>query len=362
MKKIRKNINNYDICIIGGGYVGLDLSIAFSKKYSVICYDINSKRVKMLSRGVDINNQYSKRKILNKNLFFSNKKKIINDLDIYIITVPTPINKFNLPDLNLLKTASKLVGQSIKKKSLIVFESTTFPGCTEEICIPIIERNSKLKFEKDFYVAYSPERVNPGDKINTLHTITKIVGANDQTTLLKVKKLYEVVCKKVYPVSSMKIAESAKAIENVQRDINIALVNEFGMIFNKLNIPTNEVLKAASTKWNFHYYKPGLVGGHCISIDPYYLAFKAKQKNFYPKMILSGRGLNEQMPAYIAQNTVKLMKENNVNIKNASVCILGFSFKENISDIRNTKIISLVRELKKKQITKIKIIEDNEIK
>lgn len=352
-KKIIKN----KIAIIGGGYVGLDLAIAFSKQFPVICYDVSSERIKKLIEGKDSNKQHSNKKIINKNLTFSEDKNLIKQLETYIVTVPTPINEFNLPDLKMLKEASKLVGKSIKKNSTIIFESTTFPGCTEEICIPIIEKNSRLKFEKDFKVAYSPERVNPGDKVNTLNSITKIVGANDRVTLLRVKNLYKKICKKIYSVSNIKVAESAKVIENIQRDINIALVNELGILFNKLKIPTNEVLKAASTKWNFHYYKPGLVGGHCISVDPYYLAFKAKKNNYYPKIILSGRELNESMPIYIVKKSVELMRENNIKLQSSSVGILGFSFKENIPDIRNTKIINIVKELKKKGIKKIEVFD-----
>ena len=247
-------------------------------------------------------------------LSFSSDEKNIKNLDTYIVTVPTPINKSNRPDLKMLKDASKLIGQSIKKNSTIVFESTTFPGCTEEICIPIIEKNSKLKFKKDFKVAYSPERVNPGDKVYTLNTITKIVGANDRTTLVKVKNLYQNICKVIYPVRNIKVAESAKVIENIQRDINIAFVNELSILFNKLNISTNEVLKAASTKWNFHYYKPGLVGGHCISVDPYYLSYKAKKNNFNTKLILSGRQINESMGKYVAKNVIKLLSNNSNDV------------------------------------------------
>lgn len=342
--------NKFKIAIIGAGYVGLDLAIAFSKKFSVICYDINSFRIQNLKKGLDINKQHKKKDILNKRLFFSNNQEHIKNLNFYLVTVPTPINKINKPDLSMLKDASKLVGKSIKKKSVIVFESTTFPGCTEEICVPIIENISKLKFNKDFYVAYSPERVNPGDKLNILKTITKIVSANDYKTLSKVKKLYKEICNSIFPVLNMKVAESAKVIENIQRDINIALVNELSVLFNKLNIPTNDVLKAASTKWNFHYYKPGLVGGHCISIDPYYLAYKAKKKNYNPKIILSGRQLNESMGGYVAIQTLKLIKNVNSNSNNLRIAILGFAFKENIPDIRNTKIIKIINHLKKSNI------------
>jgi UDP-N-acetyl-D-galactosamine dehydrogenase len=251
----------------------------------------------------------------------------------------------------MLKQASILVGKVIKKQSYIIFESTTYPGCTEEFCIPLIERYSKLNYEKDFFVAYSPERVNPGDKVNTLKNITKIVGANNHKTLVKVKKLYKKICRSIYPVTSIKIAESAKVIENIQRDINIALTNELSILFNKIHIPTNEVLKAAASKWNFHYYKPGLVGGHCISVDPYYLAFKAKQSNYLPKLILSGRKINEKVGSFVATQTIKLLTNNKINLAKAHVAVLGFSFKDNVPDIRNTKIIQVIKNLQKKKIS-----------
>ena len=245
----------------------------------------------------------------------------------------------------------------INKGSTVVYESTTYPGCTEEFCIPLIEKYSKMKFEKDFFVAYSPERVNPGDKINTLKNITKIVGSNNKKTLREIESLYKKICKKIYRTSTIKIAESAKVIENTQRDINIALINEFSVLFNKLKIPTNEVLKAASSKWNFHYYKPGLVGGHCISVDPYYLAYKAKKKNYLPKLILAGRKFNEGMGSYIAEQSVKLINTNDINLKNSSIGILGFSFKENIPDTRNTKIIQIIKNLQNRGIKKIRVFD-----
>jgi UDP-N-acetyl-D-galactosamine dehydrogenase len=338
------------IAIIGSGYVGLPLSIAFSKYYSVISYDINQKRVKDLLKGIDSNQQHRKKEILKKKLIFTSNKNLLKDNDIYIITVPTPIKSNNQPDLNMLKQASILVGKIIKKNACIIFESTTYPGCTEEFCVPLIQKFSKLKFEKDFSVAYSPERVNPGDKANVLKNIVKIVGANDNKTLLKVKSLYKKICRSVYIVNNIKVAEGAKVIENIQRDLNIALVNELSILFNKLNIPTNEVLNAANTKWNFHYYKPGLVGGHCISVDPYYLAYQAKKKKVFPKLILSGRRLNESMGKYVAMQTVKLLKNNSLDFNKSRVAVLGFAFKDNIPDIRNTKVIQILEYLRKKNI------------
>tara|TARA_B110000971_G_scaffold221792_1_gene270594 strand:+ start:3628 stop:4926 length:1299 start_codon:yes stop_codon:yes gene_type:complete len=340
----------FELAVIGAGYVGLDLSLAFSKKKTLICYDIDAQRVKQLKKGIDINQQYKKNEIINSNLVFTNDDNLIKNLNYYIVTVPTPITKSKKPDLSMLKKSSKLLGKLIKKGSTIVYESTTFPGCTEEVCIPIIEYYSKLKFNKDFKIAYSPERVNPGDKINIIKTITKIVGANDNKTLINVKKLYQNICHSIYTVSSIKVAESAKVIENIQRDINIALVNELSILFNKLEIPTNEVLKAASTKWNFHYYKPGLVGGHCISIDPYYLAYKAKQNNYLPKIILSGRKLNESMGSYVTKQILRLAKKYKLNFTKLKIAVLGFTFKENIPDTRNTKIIQIIDYLKKKNV------------
>jgi UDP-N-acetyl-D-galactosamine dehydrogenase len=344
------------IAIVGAGYVGLPLAIAFAKYYPVTCYDINENRIKELRKGKDSNKQHFKKEILQKKIIFTNDSGLLCNKDIFIITVPTPIDLSNQPDLRMLEEASILVGKSIKKNSIIIYESTTFPGCTVEVCIPLIEKNSRLKYEKDFFVAYSPERVNPGDKVNTLNSITKIVGANDIKTLTRVKKLYKTICKSIYTVNSIEIAESAKVIENVQRDINIALINELSVLFNKLKIPTNEVLKAAATKWNFHYYKPGLVGGHCIGIDPYYLSYKANQHNYNPQLILSGRRFNENMGRYVANQTAFLLSQQSILLNKATIAILGFSFKENIPDIRNTKVIQIIEQLNKWNI-KIQVFD-----
>ena len=335
------------IAIIGTGYVGLPLAIAFAKYSEIICYDTNLNRIAELQNGFDSNMQHSKKEIKLKKLFFTSDQKLLKSMDIYIIAVPTPIDSSNHPDVKMLEKASMLIGKYMKKNSIVVYESTTYPGCTEEFCIPLLEKASMLKCGRDFNVAYSPERVNPGDKKNILHNITKIVGANDKKTLFKIKNLYQKVCKSIYPVNNIKVAESAKVIENIQRDVNIALVNELSVLFHKLNISTNEVLKAAATKWNYHYYKPGLVGGHCIGVDPYYLAYKAEQNNYFPQLILSGRRFNEGMGKYIAIETVKLLSLNKIKTTNANIAILGFSFKENIPDIRNTKIIQIIEELKK---------------
>lgn len=340
------------IVITGAGYVGLPLAIALAKYHFVICYDVNKKRIEELIKGYDKNKQHFKKEILQKKLIFTSNTDLLQKKDIYIITVPTPINSSNQPDLTMLEQASILIGKLMKKNSTIIYESTTYPGCTEEFCIPLLEQNSKLKCDKDFFVAYSPERVNPGDKVHKLNYITKIVGANNPKVLNKVKRLYQTICKSICPVNSIKIAESAKVIENIQRDVNIALVNELSVLFHKLQIPTNEVLKAAATKWNFHYYKPGLVGGHCIGIDPYYLAYKAEQHNYFPQLILSGRRFNENMGRYIATQASQLLSRQNIATSKAKIAILGFSFKENIPDHRNTKVIQIIKEL---QNWKIKV-------
>jgi UDP-N-acetyl-D-glucosamine/UDP-N-acetyl-D-galactosamine dehydrogenase len=344
------------LAIIGAGYVGLPLSLAFAKHHSVTCYDVDLQRIKELQIGLDTNQQESKKKILKNKIFFSSDVNFLKKKDVYIITVPTPINKTKTPNLDMLKKASILIGKIISKNSTIVYESTTFPGCTEEICVPLIEKFSGLKVNEGFQIGYSPERVNPGDKINTLENITKIIGANNKTTRLKLVKLYKTVCKSVYATNSIKIAESAKVIENIQRDVNIALVNELGQIFNNLKIPTNEVLKAAATKWNFHYYKPGLVGGHCISVDPYYLAYKAKKKNLSTKLILSGRKVNENIGKYIARKTMSLLNTNKIKLINSNVALLGFAFKDNIPDIRNTKVIQINDYFKAKKLN-VKIFD-----
>ena len=334
-----------NICIFGAGYVGLPLACAFSKFYKVYCYDIDKTKISKLKKGIDSNNQFKKKDLIKKNLYFISNINDIKKCNYFIITVPTPIKKNRTPDLSFLENSSKIVSKIISPGSTVVYESTTYPGCTEEICIPILEKQSNLKYNKDFFVAYSPERINPGDKFHTLNNIVKVVGANNTKTILSITKLYKKICNKVHVVPSIKIAESAKVIENIQRDINIALMNELSVLFHKLNIPTEKVLEAASTKWNFHYYKPGLVGGHCISIDPYYLSYKAQMVNYFPQLILAGRRFNESMGKYVAVQSLKLLTNNNINLQKAKIAILGFAFKENINDFRNTKVLDIVKEL-----------------
>lgn len=343
------------ISIIGVGYVGLPLAIKFSKKYKVIGYDSNKSRIEDLKKDKDIYKDQIINKKNNKNLNFSNKESDIKNSDIFIVTVPTPVDSKNKPDLKHLAEASKIVGKSIKKNSIVIYESTVYPGCTEEICVPILERNSKLKRNIDFHYAYSPERINVGDKLHNLENIKKIVSASNKKTLNKVFKLYSTIIKAgVYQAQSIKVAEAAKVIENTQRDLNIALVNELSIIFERLDINTQDVLNAASTKWNFIKYLPGLVGGHCVGVDPYYLTYKAKKVGYNPRVILSGRLTNDNMSKHIFSLTLKHIQKRKITKKNVKVLILGYSFKENCSDIRNSKVKDLVNFFLKENIeTKI---------
>ena len=332
------------IGIIGLGYVGLPLAIEFSNKFDVIGYDISKERINELrsfhDRTNEINAEKLKKSLSIKNLNLTNNHNELHNCNIFIITVPTPINNDNSPDLLPLIKATKLVSKYIKTGDIIIYESTVFPGCTEEICIPLIERKSK-KLNVDFFVGYSPERINPGDKVHTLKNITKIISGSNEYSKNKINDLYKNIVDTTFLVKNIKIAEAAKIIENTQRDINIAFINELSMLFNKLNINTNLVLEAASTKWNFLNFKPGLVGGHCIGVDPYYLAFKAKQVNFDPKMILSGRSTNNDVPRFIVNNLINRIFNNNLNKLKIKVLILGLTFKENCPDVRNTKVLDI---------------------
>ena len=346
------------LSIIGLGYVGLPLAIAFSKKFEVIGYDINSKRVKDLINGKDVFNDLKVRNIKkNRKLNLTSNFKDIEDLDYYIVTVPTPVNKNNNPDLRSLISASKIVGKSIKKRSIVIFESTVFPSCTEEVCIPIIEKYSGYKLNKDFYCGYSPERINVGDNEHTLEKITKVVSGSNKKTTDKIYNLYKKIIKtKVFKASSIKVAEAAKVIENTQRDLNISLLNELSIIFDRLNIDTNDVIEAAATKWNFVKYKPGLVGGHCVGVDPFYLTYKAKKSGYTPKVILAGRNINEKMSKFIVDKTITLMKQKKINIKASKILVLGYSFKENCSDPRNSKVEDMIDLILKKKIS-VKIFD-----
>ena len=344
VKKLKKNI-----AIIGLGYVGLPLAISFQKIYNVIGYDTSVERIDELKKNNDSNKQYSKKSLrVLKNIKFTNDSKILKKTEILIVTVPTPINNKNLPDLSYLKKSCKIVGKNIQKKSIIIFESTVYPGCTEEVCIPLIEKFSKKKINRDFYVGYSPERINVGDKKHTLEKIKKIVSGSNKFTTDKIANLYSKIIKAgVHKCPSIKTAEAAKAIENAQRDINIAFINEITKIFYQLKINTNDVLNAAATKWNFLNFKPGLVGGHCIGVDPYYLTYKAKKIGFNPKVILVGRETNDNMSSFLSKLFIEKMKERKLGKK---ILILGLSFKEDVSDIRNSKIFDMIEYFHKKNM------------
>ncbi len=344
--------NNLSIAIIGLGYVGLPLAVEFGKKFLTIGYDISNSKISSLLKNIDINKEFKKKEIISsKFLKFTNEPKNILEYKIKIVAVPTPISKNKKPDLKIIKNACKIVGLNLKKGDIVIFESTVYPGVTEDICVKILERFSKLKWKKDFNVGYSPERINPGDKDHYLTNINKLISADDKKTLILIKKIYKsIVNAKIISCDSIKIAEAAKVIENTQRDINIAFVNELKIIFDKLKIDTNKVLEASSTKWNFINFEPGLVGGHCIGVDPYYLSFASKQYKYLPKLILAGRKLNDTMSIYYAKKSLNKLKQDKINLSKSKVLILGFTFKENCSDIRNTKVIDIYRYFTKKNI------------
>lgn len=331
------------ICIIGLGYVGLPLACEFAKHFETIGYDFDSQRIKDLKKGIDNSFEVSKKNILSKKkLKFTDNIKDCRNFNHYIVAVPTPITKNKKPDLKFLKKASESVGKITNKNDLIIFESTVYPGVTEDICVPIIENYSKLKYNKDFFCGYSPERINPGDKKHTISNIKKITSGSNKKYAKKVDKLYGTIIKAgTHLVSSIKVAEASKIIENIQRDINIAFINELAMIFEKLEIDTNEIITAAGTKWNFNNFSPGLVGGHCIGVDPYYLTHIAKQIGHNPKIILAGRSVNESMASFVHNKVVNLMKKKHINIKQSNILIMGYTFKENCPDIRNTKVKDL---------------------
>jgi UDP-N-acetyl-D-galactosamine dehydrogenase len=342
------SLDNTNVGIIGLGYVGLPLAVELASKYPTLGFDINQARIADLESGHD-----STLEVSDEKLGFAEKLTFSSDLDdlkvcnFYIVTVPTPIDENNSPDLTPLRRASEAVSKVISRGDIVVFESTVYPGATEEVCLPIIERLSGLKFNRDFYAGYSPERINPGDKVNTLTTIMKITSGSTPEVADFVDELYSsIVTAGTHKASSIKVAEAAKVIENTQRDLNIAIINEFAKIFNKLNIDTEEVLNAAGTKWNFLKFKPGLVGGHCISVDPYYLTHKAKEVGYIPEVILAGRRINDGMGSYVATQLVKKLSSKKIHVDEAKVLVMGFTFKGNCPDVRNTKIIDIVDELK----------------
>ena len=340
--------SNLSIAIIGLGYVGLPLAVEFGKKFSVIGFDINNQRINSLNQGYDETLEISKSELKSaKSLSFTSDKDLLAKSNIYIVTVPTPIDKFKRPNLGPLIKASNMIGEFLSKGDLVIYESTVYPGATEEDCVPILEETSNLEFNKDFFVGYSPERINPGDKNHKLKDIKKVTSGSTKQAAAFVNKLYEeIITAGTYKAESIKVAEAAKVIENTQRDLNISLINELAIIFNAMNIDTESVLKAASTKWNFLPFKPGLVGGHCIGVDPYYLTHKAQELGYHPEIILAGRRLNDGMSKFIVGEFVKTLAQKNIKINNANILVLGLAFKENCPDIRNTKVIDVVDELK----------------
>jgi UDP-N-acetyl-D-glucosamine/UDP-N-acetyl-D-galactosamine dehydrogenase len=334
------------LSLIGLGYVGLPIALAFAKKISVIGFDINEDRIELMKKGIDPSNELGAEAFQDCNISFAANKEVLRQAGFHIIAVPTPIDKHNLPDLNPLLSATRTVASILKKGDYVIYESTVYPGTTEEECRLVLEELSGLKCGADFKLGYSPERINPGDQDHTITTITKIVSACDQESLEEVSKVYEIIVKAgVYKASSIKVAEAAKIIENTQRDVNIALMNELSMIFNKMGINTYEVLEAASTKWNFHRFFPGLVGGHCIGVDPYYLTFKAAELGHAAQVINSGRAVNDNMGKYIATEVVKKIIKAGKNVLHSKVLIMGATFKENVSDIRNSKVADVINEL-----------------
>lgn len=342
------------LALVGLGYVGMPIAVAFSKKVKVVGYDLNAKKIELYKNGIDPTNEVGNEAVKNCSVEFTADESKLKEARFIIVAVPTPVNDDHTPDLTPVEGASEIVGRNLTKGSVVVYESTVYPGVTEDICVPILEKESGLKCGTDFKIGYSPERINPGDKVHRLETITKIVSGMDDETLDTVAKTYELVVKAgVHRAESIKVAEAAKVIENSQRDINIAFMNELSIIFNKMGIDTKSVLEAAGTKWNFLKFYPGLVGGHCIGVDPYYLTYKAEEMGYHSQIILSGRRINDDMGKYVAENTVKNLIKADVPVKNAKVAILGFTFKENCPDTRNTKIIDIYNELREYGITPV---------
>jgi UDP-N-acetyl-D-glucosamine/UDP-N-acetyl-D-galactosamine dehydrogenase len=335
------------LAVIGLGYVGLPIALEFARKLSVIGFDISAKRIEMMKQGIDPSNELEKEAFEGCDITFTDSLDVLREAKFFIVAVPTPVDEHNVPDLTPVKRASETIGKVIKKGDYVVFESTVYPGCTEEDCLPVIEKLSGLKNVTDFKLGYSPERINPGDKKHTLATIVKVVSGCDAESLDTIAKVYElVVTAGVHRASSIKVAEAAKIIENTQRDLNIALMNELSIIFDKMNINTYEVLEAAGTKWNFLKFFPGLVGGHCIGVDPYYLTYKASELGYNSRVILAGRHINDNMANYVARKVVRHIISNVSDVKKARVLVMGATFKENVSDIRNSKVADVVRELK----------------
>jgi UDP-N-acetyl-D-galactosamine dehydrogenase len=341
------SLKNYTIAVIGLGYVGLPLAVEFGKKRSVIGFDIKPDRIAELQAGYDRTLEVSEEELKQaEHLILTSEKEVLRKAQVYIVSVPTPIDKVNRPDLTLLIKASKTLGRVLKPGDVVIYESTVYPGATEEVCVPLLERESGLTFNKDFYCGYSPERINPGDKTHRLPQIKKVTSGSTPEIAKAVDELYrEIITAGTHIAVSIKVAEAAKVIENAQRDLNVAFVNELSMIFSRIGIDTTEVLDAAATKWNFLPFKPGLVGGHCIGVDPYYLTHKAQELGYRPQVILSGRAINDNMGRYAARNVIRLMLKNGIDVANSTVGMLGITFKENCPDVRNSKAIDIVREL-----------------
>lgn len=339
------------IGVVGLGYVGLPLAISFAKKFKVIGFDINKNKIEKYKKGIDVTNEVGNEEVMNTTMEFTSEPKKIKEADFVIVAVPTPIDMHKKPDLNPVVKSSETVGKNLKKGAVVVYESTVYPGLTEETCQPILEEQSGMKCGQDFKIAYSPERINPGDKEHRFETITKIVSGMDNETLELVSELYGSVLKNgVYKASSIKVAEAAKVIENSQRDINIAFVNELAVIFNTMGIDTNEVLDAAGSKWNFLNFRPGLVGGHCIGVDPFYLTYRSEEKGHLSELILASRRVNDGMGKFIAENVVKKLIKEGLVVKGAKILILGLTFKENVPDLRNSKVMDIIKELEKYNI------------
>lgn len=337
---------NAKLAVIGLGYVGLPIALEFAKKISVIGFDINEKRIELMKQGIDPSNELEKSDFDGTDIVFTHSLDVLKEARFYIVAVPTPVDEHNVPDLIPVQRASETIGKVIKKGDYVVFESTVYPGCTEEDCLPIIEKISGLRSGSDFKIGYSPERINPGDKNHTLSSIIKVVSGCDAESLDEIAKTYELVVKAgVHRASSIKVAEAAKIIENTQRDLNIALMNELSIIFDMMNINTYEVLEAAGTKWNFLKFQPGLVGGHCIGVDPYYLTYKANALGYDAEVILAGRNINDNMSKYVAKKVIQHIIKNSSDVKSARVLVKGATFKENVSDIRNSKVCEMVKAL-----------------
>lgn len=339
---------NKKVAVIGLGYVGLPVALAFAKKVSVIGFDISAERVEMMCKGVDPSKELDKSYFKDADIYFTSNESDLKAAQFYIVAVPTPVSEYKVPDLSYLKSASEIIGKNLKKGDYVIYESTVYPGCTEDDCLPILEKASGLNLNEDFFIGFSPERINPGDKVNTITKINKVVSGSCENALTTIKKVYEIIIEPpaiVHPAPSIKVAEASKIIENTQRDLNIALMNELSLIFDRIDIRTKDVIDAAATKWNFLKFYPGLVGGHCIGVDPYYLTYKANELGYRPDIILSGRRINDEMSSYVAKKAIQYIIRAGKQITKSKVLIMGTTFKENVYDIRNSKVSDLVKEL-----------------